>query len=81
MNYSMTDPTHCWHHKTGRFMTNGDPAGQIFLFHPRTNNRFFFCSPFHILIFSRARDLTLIEVPEIPDYAEMQHNMMDITLI
>ena len=31
-----------WHHEACRVMTNGDPAGQIFLSYPHTNNGFFF---------------------------------------
>ena len=30
-----------WNHKAGRVMTNGNCEGQIFLFHPHMNNRFF----------------------------------------
>ena len=30
-----------WRHEACRVMTNGDREGQIFLYHPHTNNRFF----------------------------------------
>ena len=31
-----------WHNKPCRLMANGDRTGSIFLFHPHTNNGFFF---------------------------------------
>ena len=31
-----------WHHEACRVMTNGDHEGQNFLYHPHTNNGFFF---------------------------------------
>ena len=31
-----------WHHEACRVMTIGDHKGQIFLFHPQTNNGLFF---------------------------------------
>ena len=44
-------------------MTNGDPKGGIFLFHPHTNNGFLF--------FLTIGFLSLDKLPEIYDYAEM----------
>ena len=54
-------------------MTNGDPEGRIFLSHPHTNNGFFFLLAIKYLI------LCLKVLPEVPECAEMQHDMM-ITL-
>ena len=31
-----------WPHKACRMMTNGDPDGQIIIYHPHANNSFFF---------------------------------------
>ena len=42
-------------------MTKGDLEGQIFLFHPHTNNRFFSGSSLYY----------------IPEYAEMQKNILE----
>ena len=38
-----------WHHKACRVMTNGDPEGRIFLFHPHMNNEFFFLLTIYFL--------------------------------
>ena len=54
-------------------MTNGDPEGRIFLSHPHTNNGFFFLLAIKYLI------LCLKVLPEVPECAEMQHDMMTLT--
>ena len=46
-------------------LANGDPKGQIFLFHPSTNNAHHLIPHF---MFKR--------LPEVPEYAEMRHDMM-----
>ena len=52
-------------------MTNGDRKGRIFLSHPHTNNGFFF------LLTIKYRILCLKKrLPEVPEYAEMRHDMM-----
>ena len=45
-----------WHHEACRVMTNGDHEGRIFLFHPHTNNGFFFLLTIktHILCLKKA---------------------------
>ena len=40
-----------WYHKACRVMTNGHHEGRIFLFHPHTNNGFFFLLTAKYLIF------------------------------
>ena len=41
-----------WHHEACRVMTNADPEGRIFLFHPHTNNGFvFLVSTYFISLF------------------------------
>ena len=52
-------------------MTNGDPEGLIFLSYPHMNNVFFFffCSPLYLFIM-------YYKLPEVPEYAKMQFNMM-----
>ena len=40
-----------WYHEAYRVMTNGDREGRIFLFHPHTNNGFFFLLTNLYLIF------------------------------
>ena len=39
-------------------MTNGDPEGRIFLFHPQTNNGFVSCSPLipHFILKDHEKD-------------------------
>ena len=42
-------------------MTNGDPEGRILMSHPHTNNGLFL--------------LLTIKDPEVPEYAEIRHDM------
>ena len=53
-------------------MTNSDPEGLIFLSHPHTNNGFFLLPTIKYRILCFKKDLLL----EVPEYAEMRHNMM-----
>ena len=56
-----------WHHEACRVMTNGDREGRIFLSHPQTNN---------ILFYLLTIKYRILRLREVPDYVEMQHNMM-----
>ena len=51
-------------------MTNGDPEGQIFLYHAHMNNECFF------LLTIIYQILCLKMLPDVPEYAEMRHDMM-----
>ena len=66
-----------WYHEIGRVMTNGDHEGRIFLFHPHTNNRFFSCSPLNASFYIGN---TWKRLPENPEYAEMRHGDVILTL-
>ena len=57
-----------WHHEACQVMTNCDPEGQIFLFHPYMNNGSFFLLT---IAFSFQNKL-----PEVPEYIEMQYHML-----
>ena len=66
-----------WHHKAYRVMTNGDREGQIFLSHPHTNNGFsFLLSTKYLILYWK----TGKRLPENPEYAEMQHGDVILTL-
>ena len=60
-----------WHHEACRVMTNLDQEGQIFQSNLLRNNGFFFLLTikYHILCFKKG-------LPEVPEYAEMRHDMM-----
>ena len=51
-------------------MTNGDPEGRIFLYHPHTNNVFFFLPTI------KYRILCLKRFSKVSEYAEVRHDMM-----
>ena len=54
-----------WHHKACQVMVNNDREGWIFLYHPYTNNKFFFLFTikFHIHIYLFTEKLA--EVPDL----------------
>ena len=56
------------HSEAGRVMTNGDPEGRIFLSYPHTNLAHRCCSFFIYLFWNK--------LPEVPEYAKMQFQMM-----
>ena len=61
-----------WHHEACRVMTNGDPEGRIFLFHPHTNNGFFFLlTTVFIYLFQT-------KISGVLKYAKMQFHMMTL---
>ena len=51
-------------------MTNGDPEGRMFLYHAHMNNECF------ILLTIKYRISYLKMLPDVPEYAEMRHDMM-----
>ena len=51
-------------------MTNSDPEGQIFLFHPHRINGFFSSPPLNTAFYVEKR------LPKLHEYAEMGHDMM-----
>ena len=61
-----------WHHEACQVMTNDDPEGQIFLCDPHTNYGFTF------LLNIKYHILCLNSLPEVPEYADMQHDMMTL---
>ena len=58
-------------------MTIGDREGLIFLSYPHTNNGFFFLLTTYYLIYIGK---TWKRFPEIPEYAEMRHGDVILTL-
>ena len=58
-------------------MTNGDHEGLIFLSHTHTNNGFFFLPPLNT---SFILGKTWQRLPENPEYAEMLHDDVILTL-
>ena len=57
-------------------MTIGDREGLIFLSHSHTNNEFF-CTPLNT---SFCIEKTWKRLPENPEYAEMRHGLVILTL-
>ena len=66
-----------WHHKAWRGMKIGDHEGQIFLFHPHTNNGFFFLLSTKYCIYIVK---TWKRLQKNPEYAEMRHGDVILTL-
>ena len=66
-----------WHHEACQVMTNGDCEGSIFLSHPHTNDGFFSCSPLNNSFYIGK---TWKRLPESPEYAEMRHGDIILTL-
>ena len=62
--------TFCYH-EARRVMTNGDREGWIFLSHLHMHNEFFVLLTIKYSIFELKKKL-----PEVPEYAEMQHDTM-----
>ena len=60
-----------WHQEACSVTTNGDPEGSIFQTNPHTNYGYSFPVPIKFLLFYLQKRL-----PEAPEYAEMQHNMI-----
>ena len=58
-------------------MTNGDHEGRVFLSHPHTNNGFFFLLTTK---YSFYIDKAWKRLPENPEYAEMRHGDVILTL-
>ena len=52
------------HHEACRVLTNEDREGRVFLCHPHTNN------------ISTAFSYFKVRLPVVPEYAEMQHDLM-----
>ena len=66
-----------WHHEACQVMTKVDREGWIFLSHPHTNNGFFFLLTTKYLIYIGK---TWKRLPEHPEYAEMRHGDVILTL-
>ena len=66
-----------WHHEACRVMTIGDREGRIFLSHPHTNYGFFFLYTTLYLFYIGK---TWKRLPENPEYAEMGHGDVILTL-
>ena len=62
-----------WHYEACRVMTNGDPEGWIFRYHPHTINGLFFMS-----IIKHRIDLEKKRLQEVPKYIEMRNDMMRV---
>ena len=65
-----------WHHEACLVMTKTD----FFLSHPHTNNGFFFLLTTKYLILYWKKTTTLKKLPENPEYAEMRHGDVILTL-
>ena len=58
-------------------MTNGDHERRMFLIHPHTYNFFFLAR--HLIPHFNKKNIK--RFPEVPEYAEMRHNMMTSLLL
>ena len=66
-----------WHHEACTVMTIGDREERIFLSHPHKNNGFFFLLTVKYLILYW-KDMK--RLPENPEFAEMRHGDVILTL-
>ena len=57
-------------------MTKGDQEGRIFLSHPHTNNGFVFSLTTNTLFYNEKHK----RLPKKPEYAEMRHGYVILTL-
>ena len=66
-----------WHQEACQVVTNGDREGRIYLSHPYINNGFFFLLTTKYLFYIGK---TWKRLPENPEFTEMQHGDLILTL-